>query len=85
MSDQAASYSDDLELFDILHTLWDGKTIVLLAAAAGLALGWFVGQLLPAKYSLTIPASINYHSLKSEYLCAELFQESHITYRSVYK
>ena len=72
MSDQTASYADEIDLFAVVHTLWRRKVLVLLAACAGLILGWGGSQFLPVTQNVSVPVSINYHSIKSGNLCADI-------------
>ena len=72
MTDQTASFSDELDLFAIVHTLWNRKALVLLFACVGLILGLGGSFVLPINHKISVPASINYHSLKSGNLCPDL-------------
>ena len=72
MSDQTASLSDELDLFAVVHTLWSRRVLVLLATCAGLILGLGGSYVLPVSHKISVQTSINYHSLKSGYLCLDI-------------
>lgn len=70
MSEHTEPHSDELDLFEIIHTIWDGKVFIVMTTALGVLLGLATAYILPARYDLTVPFTINYHSLKSDYVCA---------------
>ncbi|MEP1205732.1 MAG: hypothetical protein ABJM29_12015 [Rhizobiaceae bacterium] len=62
-------YSDDVNLFEVLQTIWDGKIFIVTVTLVAAALGSIVGQVMPDKYRLSVPYWTNYNSLEASYLC----------------
>ena len=65
----SVDHSDDINLFEVLQTIWDSKIFVAAATLVAIALGVIVGQIMPDKFRLSVPFQSNYHSLEADYLC----------------
>ncbi len=61
--------SDEISLFEVLHTLWTHKVLIILWTLLGIVLGVLVHFAIPQTYRLEIPFTVNYHSQMAEYMC----------------
>jgi capsular polysaccharide biosynthesis protein len=62
-------YNDEIDLFDIFETIWQGKFIILTTVVLTLlgAVGYI--NLTPIKYQIEVPYTVQLHSLESQQLC----------------
>ncbi|MEX1214996.1 Wzz/FepE/Etk N-terminal domain-containing protein [Saccharospirillum sp.] len=71
MSDTRPSYDDEIDLFELFETLWDGKWWILGCVAIAISMAFGYTQLASVKYSISASYSINVHSVGSLQLCEQ--------------
>lgn len=69
MSDAQVPYNDEIDLFELFETLWDGKWLIVGSCVVPILIGFGYTQLATAKYKVSVPFDVKIHSLISQQVC----------------
>jgi len=60
---------DEIDLFEVFETLWDGKWLIISFVLITILLGFLYTQTVQDKYKVSVPYAINIYSLANQPLC----------------
>jgi LPS O-antigen subunit length determinant protein (WzzB/FepE family) len=63
--------NDEINLFELFETLWDGKWIIISTVICALSLGFVYTQILPTKYNISVPYTFNLYSINAQLVCGD--------------
>jgi hypothetical protein len=63
--------NDQIDLFELFHTLWDGKWIISTFIVLTSLLGFGYTQVVQPKYNVSVPYKFDIYSVNSQQICSE--------------
>jgi hypothetical protein len=61
--------NDEIDVFDLFQTLWDGKWLISAFIVLATLMGFGYTQFVQPKYNVSVPHTINIHSLNTKQTC----------------
>jgi len=62
-------YNDEIDLFELVATIWKGKWLILGCVILTLIVAVAYIKVTPTKYQIEVPYTVQLHSLESQQLC----------------
>ena len=69
MSEVHPTYDDEIDLFEFLETLWNGKWVISAFVALATLIGFGYSQVAQPKYDVSAPHSFNIYSVSVQQIC----------------
>ena len=69
MSEVRPTYDDEIDLFELFETLWDGKWLISAFVVLATLIGFGYSQVAQPKYGVSVPYSFNFHSVSTHQIC----------------
>lgn len=70
MSEVRKKYDDEIDLFELFRTFWDGKWLICTFAVLITTIGFVYLQVAQPVYSVSIPYKVNAYSVSIQQMCA---------------
>jgi LPS O-antigen subunit length determinant protein (WzzB/FepE family) len=61
--------SDEIDLFDLFQTLWDGKWLISAFVVLATLIGLGYSQVAQPKYHVSVPYTLNIYSVSVQRIC----------------
>ncbi|KJE34917.1 hypothetical protein UF64_09355 [Thalassospira sp. HJ] len=71
MSEVRPTYDDEIDLFEILETLWGGKWFIVTFVILVTFVGFVYSQVAQPKYEVSVPYAFNVYSVSTQQICDE--------------
>ena len=69
MKQMKQTQDDEIDLFELFETLWDGKWLISAFVVLGTLLGFGYSQVAQLKYDVSVPYSFNIYSVSAQQRC----------------
>ena len=74
MSEVRPPYDDEIDLFELFETLWEGKWLISAFVALATLTGFGYSQVAQPKYDVSVPYRVNVYSVLSQQICESYTQ-----------
>lgn len=69
MSEVRPTYDDEIDLFEVFETLWNGKWLISAFVLLASSIGFGYSQVAQPKYDVSVPYIINAYSVSAHQIC----------------